>query len=128
MSPLSPRLLAASLALAVGAAAAPALAQSGTERPGAAEQRSASFSAEELRSYAGAVTEVQRISAQANERLQEQMSAEQRDAIKSQATTRMVEAVREHDLSVQRYNQIYTAARTDPELAQRIDHYIGDAN
>jgi hypothetical protein len=54
-------------------------------------------------------------------------SDEQRAAIEDEAMGKMTQAVKDKGLSVEKYNQIVTAAQSDPEIARRVDDYAKQA-
>jgi hypothetical protein len=107
-----------------GAAGTPvAMAQSA-----APEQQSASISDQDLKTFAGAAKEVQRINQSYVPAYQAAQTDEQRKAIEQEAMTKMSEAVKQKGMSVDKYNQIVNAAQTNPEMARQIDSYVQQGN
>ncbi|TVR83724.1 MAG: DUF4168 domain-containing protein [Rhodospirillales bacterium] len=106
------------LVVALGLGTVPAMAQD----YGASVE--ANYSEEELRSYAAAAIEVQRINETFQPQLQAAETPEEVQAVREQATGQMVEAVEDEGLSVDRYNQIFQAAQADPEVAEQISRYV----
>ena len=119
-----PTLLAA-LGLATAAMTAPVLGQSAAPQaaPSQATPQASEVSEGELQSFARAVIAVERLKAQHRPQL-EAATPDRKDAIRTQAMTQMVQAVKAEGLSVERYNGIYTAQQADPELAQRVEEQI----
>ncbi len=114
--------------LATGGAA---LAQ--TEAPPAPMQQQApaaqDFSDETLRSFAVAFLEVDQINRTYTPQLEQAESPEQQQEIQQRASAEMVEAVEGSEgISVQEYTSIMQAAQANPELAQKLTEYIGEAS
>ena len=104
----------------------PALSQ-GTQQaqaPQQEQQQGAPISEDQLRSYAVAAAEVQRISAQVQPRIQAAGTEAQKRQIQQQALDQMAQAVREEGMSVQEYNEITQQVQTDPQLSQRVQNYL----
>ena len=125
---------AAAAALSVSAAGA-ALAQEAapaTPAPQAEQQAPADFSDDTLRSFAVAFLETEKISQEYRPQLQEAQQAQDQakmQEIQSQASQKMVDAVEGTDgISVQEYTSVMQAAQTDPDLAQKVSDYIGEAS
>lgn len=119
-------IIALAAAVAVGSAwTVPAAAQGAgaTGQPGA-QQQGASFSDEQLRTYAEAVKEVKEISNEYQPKMEAAQSEQDQQAVRREATEEMVEAIEKKGLSVDQYNQISMVARTDPETAAKINEYI----
>lgn len=119
------------IAAAAGAtlfAATPSLAQS-TQQQQQMQQapQSSNISDQDLRAYANATEEIQRINQEFSQQLAQADSTEQEQSIRQGAQVEMVEAIEGEGLSVQDYNQIVQAAQTDPEVASRIQEYMGTA-
>lgn len=84
------------------------------------------FSGNDLESYATAFLEVRDISQKYQGEMQSAESPEDQQAIQQKAVEEMSEAVRETGLSVEKYNQITEASRTDPELQQEVMDKIAE--
>jgi len=113
------------VAFTLGAAAIAGTPSRSSPTPTSPSQQG--FSEEALRKFAIAIVEVQRIGETYRPQLQAAKSAEQRQTLQSQAVDEMVTAVSETGLSVESYNEIHRAARTDPKLASQIDEYMRKA-
>jgi hypothetical protein len=122
---ISTRPLAAAIALTLGlglAGTAEVRAQSATTTPGAGAQ--SDFSDRELKQFAMAALEVQRINNEYSPKLQTAATAEERQRIETEALGRMAEAVQDKGLSVDSYKRIYRAAQADPKVAKRIGEHV----
>jgi LPS O-antigen subunit length determinant protein (WzzB/FepE family) len=87
------------------------------------------FSEETLQSFAVAFLQVDEINKTYTPRLQEASSPEEQQQIQEEASQEMVTAVENADgITVQEYTSIMQAAQADPDLAQRLTQYIGDAS
>lgn len=115
--------LAFILGLMVAAGTPVALAQSAAPQ----QQQSASINDQDLKTFAGAAKEVQRINQSYVPAYQAAQTDEQRQAIEQEAMTKMTDAVKQKGLSVDKYNQIVNAAQADPEMARQIDSYARQA-
>src|SRR5690606_5730050 len=79
---------------------------------------------DDLRSYAMAAVQVQRISEAYQPRMEAAESAQQQEELRNQAMEEMVQAVEKEGLTVLKYNQISSVSQTDPEIASRIEKHI----
>jgi len=77
-------------------------------------------SQDQIQAFASAALQVQQIRSKWQTRMQEADSAEKAQEFQVQAATEMVSAVQERGLTVETYKAIATAARDNPELANRI--------
>lgn len=124
--------IATAVALAVPFATGAAIAQ--TQAPTAPmEQQQApaaqDFSDDTLRSFAVAFLEVDQINRTYTPQLEQAESQEQQQEIQERASAEMVEAVEGSEgISVQEYTSIMQAAQANPELAQKLTEYIGEAS
>ena len=116
----------ATLALLTGAAAAPAFAEGTTTSPPAAQ--TPNVSSEQLKSFAMASLEVDKISQEYAPKLQAAESAQDQEAVRQEATEKMVDAVQKKGLTVEDYRRIAIAARANPDLAREIETYRQQAN
>ena len=101
-----------------------------TEAPaqrGTAGTEQAAFSDHDLRSFANAVTEVSKINLTYQPQVEAAASEQERADIEVQARERMVDAIEDEGLSLDKYNGIILAARADPVVAQRIDRMLQEA-
>ena len=77
-------------------------------------------SADEIIVFAKAQHQVDRIREEFNERLPNAQNSEEQQRIVQEANDKMVNAIQDQGLTVERYNTILTAAQSDPELQNRI--------
>ena len=120
-------IVALAAALAAGSAwTVPALGQGAgaSGQPGMEQKQGASFSDEQLKTFAEAVKEVKQISNEYQPKMEAAKSEEDQQVVRQEATAQMVEAIEKKGLSVDQYNQIAMVARTDPETAAKINQYI----
>lgn len=87
--------------------------------PSTAQQQN--ISQQELQSFVVASREVQQINQSYLSSYQSAQSEDQRKAIEQEAMGKMTEAVRTKGLSVEKYNQIVQAAKSDPEVARKVE-------
>lgn len=121
----------AACALALGSAGS-AWAQAGapeqTTPPEAAQPaepapmpQSTDFSDEDVTQFAQANQQVQDIQAEYTQKLQASGGDQEKTAdIQQEAQEKMVQAVEDSGLGVEKYNQILQVAQADPELVKRI--------
>jgi hypothetical protein len=110
-----------SLAMAGGLMAAPAaMAQS-------AAQQQAAISDQDLKTFAVAARDVQKINQDYVPAYQSAQTDEQRQAIQQEAMGKMAQSVKDKGMSVEKYNQIVSAAQADPEIARQVDNYAKQA-
>jgi hypothetical protein len=120
-------IVALAAALAAGSAwTAPAVAQGAgaSGQPGMEQKQGASFSDEQLKTFAEAVKEVKQISNEYQPKMAAAKSEEEQQVVRQEATAEMVEAIEKKGLSVDQYNRIAMVARTDPATAAKINRYI----
>lgn len=87
---------------------------------GAEEAPSADVSDTEIESFAAAMADVQELGQEWTQRMQETDDQEELSEMQEQAQEEMIGAIEDHDMTVEEYNEIATAAQQDPELAQEI--------
>lgn len=138
MTYAKPTALTAALAMALGAAWAPAaVAQTGQQqRPPQQQQRppqqqqppaqTESFDESELKSYATAALQVQQIRQSYAPRMQSTESREEQEKLQQEAMTKMSEAVQGEGLDVETYNKITTAVQNDPNLANQVHNLMAE--
>jgi uncharacterized protein HemX len=114
------------IAIAAALAAGPVwISAASAQNSGAQQQQQrSSFSETDLKSYAEAAKEVQQINQEYMPQFQAADSTQKKQAVQEEATQKMVEAIKEKGLSVERYNQIASTARDDPETAAKINQYL----
>ena len=120
----------AAFALLTGAAWAPvALAEGETTTPPQAPSAPRpNVSQEQLKSFAVASVEVDKISQEYAPKLEAAKSASDQEAVRQEATEKMVDAVQKKGLSVEDYRRIAIAARANPDLAREIETYRQQAH
>jgi hypothetical protein len=118
----------ATLALMAGAAWSPALAEAPSTTPPQAPIGQPAVSQDQLKSFAVASLEVERISQQYAPKLQAAKTQADQEAVRQEATQKMVDAVQKKGLSVEEYRRIAIAARADPQLARQITTYRQQAH
>ena len=117
-------LMAAPVAVpAVAQTAPPASAQSGAQQSGAQQSGSEQFSDAQLKSFAEASLEVERLSQEWSPKIAAAGTAQEQAKARGEAMEQMAEAVEQKGLSVQEYNEIVNAAQTDPETARTVETY-----
>jgi hypothetical protein len=84
----------------------------------------APISDSELRSFAVAALEVQRINNEYMPRVEAARTSEEQQQLVLVATNEKVQAVETRGLSVEKYQEILQQAQTDPEMADRIVEHI----
>ncbi|MFP4129241.1 MAG: DUF4168 domain-containing protein [Halorhodospira sp.] len=115
-------LVAGSLPLAVGTAAAQSSGQSG--QSGAQPEQDApevDASDEELSKFAEAVSELQGIQQNYSQEMGQAGDKEKAQDLQKEMQEEMRQAIKDEGLSVERYSKIGQAAQNDPELKERID-------
>ena len=121
---LAALLMAAPVAVpAVAQTAPPASAQSGAQQSGAQQSGSEQFSDAQLKSFAEASLEVERLSQEWSPKIAAAGTAQEQAKARGEAMEQMAEAVEQKGLSVQEYNEIVNAAQTDPETARTVETY-----
>ena len=91
------------------------------------QQQVPDFSDQELQQFAEAATDIQEISAQWEPRLQQAETQEEIEQVRQAANEEMVEAIEDNGLSVEKYSEIYMSAQSDPELNERVNQYMSQA-
>jgi hypothetical protein len=85
------------------------------------------FSDTDLKSFASALVEVSRINDNYLPIYHAAKSPEEQQAIEQKASTEMVQAVQNVGMSVDKYHQILAKARSNPEVANRINEHVKEA-
>ena len=120
------RILALLLGL-IGLACTPAVFAQATLQPPAG-QTASSYSDSELKSFAVAVVEVQRINDTYVQKLDSAASPEEQQQLRQAASQEMVQAVEKEGMSVGKYKEIMSHAETDPAVAERVKEHIRSTN
>jgi len=109
------------------AAAPAAVAQQYGSQPGAEKQQQPrEYSEGQIQAYATAFLEVRDLSREYQGKMQSAETPEQQQAVQQEASQVMSIAVQESGLSVQEYNSITNATRTDPDLQARVMEKIAE--
>lgn len=98
-----------------------------TQQPGAA-QTAPAYSDSELKSFAVAVLEVQRINDAYVQRLSTAATPEEQQQLRRSASQEMVRAVEKEGMSVDKYKEIMSHAQTNPAVAERVKEHIRSGN
>ncbi|MGH8662822.1 MAG: DUF4168 domain-containing protein [Burkholderiales bacterium] len=107
----------------VGLACTPAVFAQATLKPPAGQSAS-SYSDSELKSFAVAVLEVQRINDTYVQKLESAKSPVEQQQIRQTASQEMVRAVEKEGMSVDKYKEIMSQAQADPAVADRVKEHI----
>jgi len=107
---------------ALGLASAPLVTAQTVQPP--LEQSANAYSDADLRQFAAAVVEVQRITDTYVPQMRSAASAEERDLVHAAASMEMTRAVEKEGMSPEKFHDILTLARADPEVAARIRAHI----
>ena len=83
------------------------------------------FSKEQLKSFTAASEAIQKVAAKYSERLQNTGGRAKKSALQEEAQYEMIRAVQDHGLTLDTFNAIGLAARSDPELLERIRQLHG---
>jgi hypothetical protein len=89
-----------------------------------AEQPAPSYSDAELKSFAVAVVQVQRINDAYLPKLKTASSPEEQRQVEKTATEEMVKAVEKEGMTVKKYKQIMNHAQSNPEIGDRVMKHI----
>lgn len=117
---ISRNLLAATV-ISFGIAGAPAaLIQSAS-----AQQSDQQFSSKTVESFAAAADRVSILNQTYAPRMEAAETEAQRAKIREEASTKMIEAVRDEGLTVKQYNEIIRASQQDEQLKREIDDLRG---
>lgn len=124
------RLAAAGLALsltAIGAQAAPGQGQPEqySPPPPQTEQQQSKISDEKLRQFSEARAAVQSVQQEYSQSIESTQDEQEAQGLREEAQEVMVEAVRDTGLSVSEYNQISRRARSDENMARRLENLSG---
>jgi len=96
--------------------------------PAAQAQEAADFGDEKLRSFAQAAVKLTQIRSEYRAQMGSAETDQQRQQLQQQTNQRMAQAVEATDgITIEEYNQIATASRSDEQLAEKVNEYIQDA-
>lgn len=94
------------------------------QAPTPQQQAPAQVSDQELKSFAEATVEVQKISQDYEPRIQSAPDQQAGQELRQQAQAEMVSAVEAKGLTVEKYQEIYHLAQLDPQVRQRVASMI----
>jgi hypothetical protein len=114
--------------IALGISWAPlALAQGAPPAaPITAPQSAIDFTDADLKSFAVAVIHVSQINDTYLPVYQAAKTPEEQQLVEQKATDEMVQAVKKQGMSVEKYQEILTHAKSNPQVANRVDQLIRD--
>jgi len=116
------RFLAIAVCAAMSIAVAPLSFAQGT--PSETVKPAPSYSEAELKSFAVAALEVQRINDAYLPKLKTASTPEEQKQVEKVATDEMVKAVEKEGMSVDKYKQIMNHAQSNPEIADKVMKHI----
>ncbi|MBI4206248.1 MAG: DUF4168 domain-containing protein [Betaproteobacteria bacterium] len=88
------------------------------------QQSAPSYSDSELKSFAVAALEVQRINDAYLPKLKSASSPEEQKQVEKTATAEMVKAVEKEGMTVDKYKEIMNHAQSNPEVAEKVMQHI----
>jgi hypothetical protein len=88
------------------------------------QQPARSYSDDELKSFAVAALQVQRINDSYLPKLKTASTPEEQKQVEKVATDEMVKAVEKEGMSVDKYKEIMNQAQSNPEIADRVMKHI----
>ena len=107
----------------VGLGCPPAVLPQVAQQP-PTEQSASNFNDSELKSFAVAVLQVQRINDTYMPKLESAKSPEEQQQVKQTASQEMVRAVEKEGMSVDKYKEILSHAQADPAVAERVKEHM----
>ena len=116
------QILATTAIVVLGFAGAP-LAMAHSAQPPVVPSAPAICDAE-LKSFAGAVVEIQRVNDTYLPKLQTATTVEERQQVQEIASTEMKRALENEGITVNRFQEILAQARANPEVAERVRRHI----
>lgn len=93
-----------------------------------ASQQQAAISDADLKAFAVAARDVQKINQDYMPVYQSAQNEQQRATIEQEAMGKMAQSVKDKGMSVEKYNQIVAAAQADPDVARKVDSYAKQGN
>lgn len=84
------------------------------------------YTESDLEAFLEAATEVQNIKVAYDPIFADAETEAEQEAIWTEATDKMVDAIQEAGLTIDQFNEIATTAQGDPELAQEIEEHRSD--
>jgi len=98
-----------------------------TVAPPAAQQAPRDFNDTELKSFAVALVQVSRINDNYLPIYYAAKTPEEQQAVEQKASQEMVQAVQGAGMTVDQYQEILSLARSNPEVANRINEHVKEA-
>jgi len=96
--------------------------------PSAQAQEARDFGDEKLQSFAEAAVKLTQIRSEYQAQMGSAETDQQRQQLQQQTNQRMAQAVEQTDgISIEEYNKIAQASRSDQQLAEKINSYIEEA-
>ena len=92
--------------------------------PAPAQTQAASYSDDELKSFAVAIVKVQQINHFYQPKLQAAVTPEEQEKVLQTASNEMTRVVEDNGMQVQRFTQILDDLLIDPALAERVRQHI----
>jgi len=111
------------LALGAGVSMIPGNARAQQQTPPGQAQ---TYETKELKSYVQAAQEVRKVGEKFAPQVNAAKSSDELRELNVKRMEKMVEAVESQGLSVEKYNEIYTATQSNPELAQEVQSLMND--
>jgi hypothetical protein len=118
------RYLMAVLFTSLGLSLSPAMAQSG---PGTGAPAPAAYSDTELKSFAGAVLEVQRLNDVYVSRFESARSFDEQEQVRQEATVAVAMAAEKNGMSMSRFQEILNHTQMDEGLADRVRQHMRES-
>ena len=81
------------------------------------------YSEDELKSFVVATMEIKDITDVYKPRIESASSSDKKAGLHKEATNKMISAIQSAGLTVDRFNQIATRARSDPEFLNKLEGY-----
>ncbi|MBS3809411.1 MAG: DUF4168 domain-containing protein [Desulfobacterales bacterium] len=85
------------------------------------QRRSADFSEKELEKFADAKSKVDQIRKEYSEELKQVEDQKKASQLQDKYSRQMVQSIKEEGLTIREYNNISSAAQSDPELREKIN-------
>ncbi len=124
MTPLTPRLVSASLlALFMAAGASQVSAQQANQAPAtqpAPAMQAADISDKKLEKFADSLGEIMEIRQDFTAKLEKTGDPAEAQQLQQQANEKMMNTVEDNDLSIEEYNAINQAVQNDPQLRNKV--------
>ena len=117
----------AGAALALVTAWAPVTLAQTASPPASAGSSQRDFNDSELKSFAAALVQVSRINDNYLPIFYAAKTPEEQQAVEQKASQEMVQAVQGAGMTVDKYQEILSLARSNPEVANRINEHVKEA-